>query len=148
MQKFLDFRDELKSLLGKRVCLYYYLDADNVRTFQTFGRIKAIDEETKSIDFEPDTQMTTIPVIISHGNLGGGGIFIYWIDEISEDADITEKKEPEIAGLRTEYIPYDKDGKPEREPQPGYVLLHKDHAYAKGTVYTKIKEEEKKEGEE
>ncbi len=38
-------------------------------------------------------------------------------------------------GLLTDYIPF-KDGKRERDPEPGFVVMHKDHVFAKGTVYT------------
>ncbi|MEE8355107.1 MAG: hypothetical protein V3S09_04695 [Candidatus Bathyarchaeia archaeon] len=61
------------------------------------------------------------------------------MDPIAELPDLEEElPEPgmEPYGLRTDYIPYDPKGEPSREPKPGYVVMHKDHVYAKGTVYT------------
>jgi hypothetical protein len=54
-----------------------------------------------------------------------------------EEEEEVEPVKPEPYGLLTEYIAYDSEGKPSREPQAGYVIMHKDHVYAKGTVYTK-----------
>jgi len=78
---------------------------------------------------------------------------IYWIlvkgspDQIKElepFVKFEEEAEPEPEfkpyGLKTEYIPYDAHGKPSREPPEGFVIMHKDHIYAKGTVYTKVPE--------
>lgn len=53
---------------------------------------------------------------------------------LEEEEIEPEKKDP--YGIRTEYIYYDKEGNPSREPSEGYVIMHKDHVYAKGTVYT------------
>lgn len=53
-----------------------------------------------------------------------------------EELEEPEPGQVEPYGLRTELIPYDGEGKPSREPDPGYVVMHKDHVYAKGTVYT------------
>ena len=56
--------------------------------------------------------------------------------ELPEDEEEPEPGQVEPYGLRTELIPYDSEGKPSREPDLGYVVMHKDHVYAKGTVYT------------
>lgn len=61
------------------------------------------------------------------------------MDPIAELPELDE--EPEVGadpyGLRTDFIPYAKeDGKPVREPAPGFVVMKGDHVYAKGTVYT------------
>jgi len=54
-----------------------------------------------------------------------------------------EEEETELElrpyGLRTMFIAHgekDAEGKP-KAPPDGYVIMHKDHIYAKGTVYTK-----------
>jgi len=63
--------------------------------------------------------------------------------DITPDAPESEKS-LDYVGLRTDYIPYGSDGKPTRDPDPGYVILDKGHIFAKGTVYTLLptKEEE------
>ena len=144
-EKYRDFRGVMQELVDRRVRLSFFLDtSDGSGKFTAYGWIRKVSDH--SLVLENDPQSGDLPLTVSHFNLGA--IVIYAVDEVPEDADLSEKEEPDVAGLATEYIPYDKDGKPEREPQPGYVILHKDHIYAKGTVYTKIKEEEKKEGEE
>lgn len=56
-----------------------------------------------------------------------------------------EEEEPEAVapyGLNTVYIAHDavdESGDPVKPPE-GYVIMHKDHIYAKGTVYTKPSE--------
>jgi len=77
---------------------------------------------------------------------------VYWIlvkgtpeqiagmDPIAELPDLEEEEEPEPGvepyGLRVEFIPYGADGKPSRDPQPGYVVMDRGHIYAKGAAYT------------
>ena len=51
-----------------------------------------------------------------------------------------EESEPGMKpyGLRTMFIAYnavDEEGKPMKPPE-GFVIMHKDHIFAKGTVYT------------
>lgn len=79
---------------------------------------------------------------------------VYWvlvkgtpeqIARLEPFVELPEKEEegdvPELAvepyGLETEYITYDDEGKPSRPPEPGFVIMHKDHIYKAGTVYTK-----------
>ncbi len=70
----------------------------------------------------------------------------YWVlvkgtpEQIAEMDPITElpelEEEPEVGlepyGLKTMFISYNSD---EKAPD-GYVVMHKDHIFAKGTVYT------------
>ncbi len=62
------------------------------------------------------------------------------MDPIAVLPEGEEEPEPEkplgYVAVKTEYIPYDKEGKPSREPPEDFVIMHKDHIYAKGTVYT------------
>ena len=140
MERFNDFRQILIDLQGKRVRLCFYIQ-DLQRHWSTIGRIVAIDEKTKSLEFEIDQSDPTgnYPITRTFHNLDEGATVIYAVDLIPEDAVLKRDEEKqEHVGVRTEYIPYDKDGKPIREPEEGYVILHKDHIYAKGTVYTKL----------
>ena len=76
---------------------------------------------------------------------------IYWVlvrgtpEQIAAMNPITELPEDEIDegpedvdpyALRTDFIPFDTKEGETREPKPGYVVMHKDHVYAKGTAYT------------
>jgi len=55
----------------------------------------------------------------------------------SEEEPEAEVPTQEPYGLRTDYIPFDKDtGKALRDPDDGFVVMHKDHVFSKGTVYT------------
>lgn len=59
----------------------------------------------------------------------------------AEEEEVTE---PELRpyGLETLFIAHgekDDSGEPKKPPQ-GFVVMHKDHIFAKGTVYTKIAE--------
>ena len=62
------------------------------------------------------------------------------MDPIAELPELDEEEEPEPGiepyGLRVEFIPYGADGKPSRDPQPGYVVMDRGHIYAKGAAYT------------
>ena len=55
---------------------------------------------------------------------------------IAELPELDEEEEPEVGvapyGLKTMFIPHNSD---EKAPD-GYVVMHKDHIFAKGTVYT------------
>ncbi|GAH33882.1 unnamed protein product, partial [marine sediment metagenome] len=78
---------------------------------------------------------------------------VYWVlvkgtpEQIAEMDPIAElpelEEEPETVasyGLNTLYIAHDavdEDGDPVKPPED-YVIMHKDHIYAKGTVYTKL----------
>lgn len=79
---------------------------------------------------------------------------IYWVlvrgspekvARLEPFVELPEKEEegdvPELAvepyGLETEYITYNDEGKPSRPPEAGFVIMHKDHIYKAGTVYTK-----------
>lgn len=57
--------------------------------------------------------------------------------ELPSEEPEAEVPTQEPYGLRTDYIPFDKDtGKPMRKPEDGFVVMHKDHVFSKGTVYT------------
>lgn len=103
--------------------------------------------------FDPWLNSGGRPIII-----GGDEPVPYWVlvkgspEQIAELNPFIElpSEDPEseplgYVGLRTDYIPYGSDGKPMREPDPGYVILDKGHIFAKGTVYTLLpsKKEEK-----
>jgi len=134
-----DFRQKLIELKDKRVRLCIRID-ETERIYEYYGWIRDVNDHT--LTFEADPTTGDIPITSSHFNLEA--VVIYGVDEIEEDADLSDKPEKQdYVGEGTEYIPYDKEGNPLREPQEGYVVLHKDHIYAKGTVYTKLKEEEK-----
>jgi len=133
-----DFRQKLIELKDKRVRLCLRID-ETERIYESYGWIRKVNDHT--LTFEADPTTGDIPMTTSHFNLEA--TVIYAIDEIEEDADLSDKHEKQdYVGEGTEYIPYDKEGKPLREPQEGYVVLHKDHIYAKGTVYTKLREKE------
>lgn len=89
-----------------------------------------------------------------HMQTPGGGMWgLYWVLVKGTDEEIMalnpiyglpegELKAPDpgpdYVGLHTVRIPYEKGtGEPIREPPEGYVILHKDHIAATGTVYTK-----------
>lgn len=146
MELFKDFKQKLIDLKGKRVRLCFYLP-EITKHWGYVGRIQEVDENTKSLVFETDPQTGgDYPVTISHFNLES--IIIYTVDQLDEDADLSDKPDPQdYVAEYTEYIPYDKEGKPIRMPQEGYVILHKDHIYAKGTVYTKLREKEQDSGD-
>lgn len=137
MQKYIDFRQRLQELRDKHVELRFYVLENTTRHIR-IGWIRELNDH--SITFEDDPAVTDLPLKERYLNLEA--IIVYDVGEIPEDADLTRKEESEHVGEATEYIPYDEDGKPVREPQDGYVVLHKDHIYAKGTVYTKIPSKE------
>ena len=141
MQKYNDFKQKLLELTGKRVRICFYLPEmlSQSKGYDYLGRILEIDEETKCVKLEIDPQDDEM-IQVTHLNLEA--VVIYAVDEIDEDADLSDKPDQDYVGERTEYIPYDKEGRPIREPQEGYVILHKDHIYAKGTVYTLLRKEE------
>lgn len=147
--RFNDFRQKLIDLQGKRVRLCFYIQ-EIARHWATVGRIISIDEKTKSLEFEIDPSDTgDYPITRTWHNLDEGATVIYAVDLIPEDAVLKQDEEKaEHIGLRTEYIPYDKEGKPLREPQEGYVILHKDHIYSKGTVYTLLRDGESQQSKE
>lgn len=88
-----------------------------------------------------------------HMRTDGGLWGIYWvmvkgtdeeimamnpIYELPVEEAIVVPAGPGYVGLHTVKIPYDKaTGKPLSEAPEGYVILHKDHIAATGTVYTK-----------
>ena len=124
-----------------RICFYLPEMMSQTKGYDYIGRILEVDEDTKCVTLENDPHEDEY-IKFTHLNLEAA--VIYAIDEIDEDADLSEKpEEQDYVGEGTEYIPYDNEGKPLREPQVGYVVLHKDHIYAKGTVYTKLREEKK-----
>ena len=128
--------------MGKRARICFYLPEmlSQSRAYEYIGKILEIDETTNCLVLEIDPQDDEA-IQVTHLNLEA--VVIYGIDELDEDADLSDKpKQPDFFGLRSEYIPYDKEGKPMREPQEGYVIAHKDHVYAKGTVYTLLRETE------
>jgi len=137
MGEYLDFRQKLVDLTDKRVRLCIRID-ETERIYEYYGWIKHVNDHT--LTFEADPTTGDISIKVSHFNLNA--VIIYAVDEIDEDADLSDKTDQDYVGERTEYIPYDKEGKPTREPQPDYVILHKDHIYAKGTVYTLLRKEE------
>ena len=138
MEKYNDFRQKLLDLKDRRVRLSFVIDGTE-RIYESYGWIRNVNEYTLELEDDPSTGNTHIKT--SWFNLSS--IIIYGIDEVDEEADLSDKPETaEYVGERTEYIPYDKEGKPIREPQAGYVILHKDHIYAKGTVYTLLRETE------
>jgi len=137
MESYLDFRQELIDLKDKRVRLCIRIDETD-RVYEYYGWIRNINDHT--LTFEADITTGNTEIRVSHLNLNA--VIIYAVDEIDEEADLSDKPDQDYVGERTEYIPYDKEGQPIREPQPGYVILHKDHIYAKGTVYTLLRKEE------
>lgn len=145
IKNFKDFKQKLVDLVGKRVRICFYMPEmlSQSKAYEYLGRILEIDETTNCLKLEIDPQDDEV-IQVTHLNLEA--VVIYGIDEIDEDADLSDKPDQQdYVGERTEYIPYDKEGKPIREPQEGYVILHKDHIYAKGTVYTLLREKEKEE---
>lgn len=146
MEQYRNFIAKLNELKDKRVRICFFLP-EIARYWTYIGQIKYVDEKSKSLVFDSDPQVKgEFPITKSHFNLES--TVIYAIDELDPEAVLSEEDKPEYAGDRTEYIPYDKEGNPIREPQKGYVILHKDHIYAKGTVYTKLPEHARKEAEE
>ena len=142
MEKYSDFKQKLIDLKGKRVRICFYLPEmlSQSKGYDYLGKILEIDEETKCVKLENDPHQDEA-INFTHINLEA--TVIYAIDEIDPDADLSDQPEKaDYVGERTEYIPYDKEGNPMREPQEGYVILHKDHIYAKGTVYTLLREKE------
>ncbi len=95
--------------------------------------------------FDPWLNPQGRPIIVSSESSFAG---FYWIlvkgspEQIAELDPFVELPSDEAeaplgyVGLRTDYIPYGEDGKPTRDPDPGYVILDKGHIYARGTVYT------------
>lgn len=143
MEKFNDFRQKLVDLKDKRVRICFLIDGTE-RIYESYGWVRNVNEFTLEFEYDPSTGNTHLKT----GFFNLSSIIIYGIDEVDEEADLTEDKEKQKhIGLRTEYIPYDKEGKPIREPQEGYVILHKDHIYAKGTVYTQLPQREEGETE-
>jgi len=141
MESYLDFRQKLVDLKDKRVRLCIRID-ETERIYEYYGWIRKVNDHT--LTFEADTTTGNIAIKVSHFNLNA--VIIYAADEIDPDADLSDKPEQQdYVGDRTEYIPYDNEGKPIREPEEGYVILHKDHIYAKGTVYTLLREKEAEE---
>lgn len=144
MEQYKDFRNELTELVGKRVRLCFFLDSESVRNYTLWGWIRTVNGH--SMTFENDPQKGDAPITLTHLNLGA--IVVYAVDIVPDDADVSDEEETQdYVGEATEFIPYDSDGKPAREPQEGYVILHKDHIYAKGTVYTKLPQKQE-DGEE
>lgn len=118
---------------------------------------KLIDDLTADLKdgwfFDPWLNPRGRPIIVaSESNFSG----FYWVlvkgspEKIAGIKPFVELPSEEIpepekplgyVAVRTEYIPYDKEGQPSREPGEGFVIMHKDHIYAKGTVYTKLPED-------
>lgn len=145
MERFRDFRDVLTDLIGRRIRLCFFIDSpEGGRRYTQMGRIDEVNEHTLAMT--PEVAADDPPLERCLFNLGA--IVVFGVDVIPDDYEFPEAdEEPSHVGERTEYIPYDKEGKPTREPKEGYVVLHKDHIYAKGTVYTKVPNKEKKEDE-
>lgn len=145
MEKYSNFKQRLIDLVGKRARISFILPemGGQSRGYEYLGRILEVDEKTNCLKIENDPHDSEF---IKFTYLNLEYVAVYAVDEVDEDADLSDKPEkPDFFGLKTEYIPYDKDGKPTREPQKGYVVAHKDHVYAKGTVYTLLREKETEE---
>lgn len=93
--QFGDFREILKRNIGRRVSLHYYADSIEQLRVAT-GRLKGLDESTKSLELVPDPSFTTeYPIETSYANLGDGGVVITWVEVIPDNADLSSVGEEE-----------------------------------------------------
>lgn len=96
MDKFNDFRQKLVDLKDKRVRLSFVIDGTE-RIYECYGWIRSVNEHTLEFENDPTTGNTHIKT--SWFNLSS--IIIYGIDEVDEEADLSEEKEGKYADVES-----------------------------------------------
>lgn len=102
MEPFRDFRDILNKLKDKRVRLCFtVIDMSEGGRYTLYGRIRGMNGHMLEFEFDPQKYepTTDVPLIKTHLNLGA--VVIYAVDEIPEDADLTEKPEGKYGDVET-----------------------------------------------
>lgn len=142
MATFIDFKQKLIDLVGQRARICFYLPEMGAqsRGYEYLGRILEIDTVTKCMKLQIDPQDDEF---IKFTYLNLDAVVIYAIDEIDEEADLSDKPDQQdYVGEYVEFIPFDRDGRPTRDPKKGYVILDHGHICTGGAVYTKLRETE------
>lgn len=91
MEIYNDFKQKLIDLTGKRVRICFHLpEMGQTRGYDYLGRILEIDEKTNCLSLQIDPQDDEV-IQVTHLNLEA--VVIYGVDEIDEEADLSDKSE-------------------------------------------------------